>query len=205
MKYGEHGTDVHLFGKLLDTNCSYFETKYICKGIDLLEKKSTKLYRCESFFRNIKLDLPEIIKLLTKILGKKIENSPDGKNIQSRIREYFSNPYSSKLLEIDGISFLNIVRKEAVRIVRESSQAETEYRHRTSNDRLNTVESDIYNIDINEDSHMGFSRRAGGENPVEMAKNFYTIGKIFKPNGIEPLSTEFMNSIKEYQEVKKNY
>ena len=64
-------------------------------------------------YKQIKLNIQEIMELLIKIFGRKIENKYNGKTIQSRIREYFSHLQSTFVTETNGLEFLLIVKKES--------------------------------------------------------------------------------------------
>lgn len=210
LKHGEHGTDVHLFGKIIDTNAHYNEVKFISRGVEQLEKKRIKINRNETSYRNIKLNLPEILKTLNKIFGKRVENKFDNKNLQARIREYFSKFHTGAIIETDGLSFLHVVRKEAKHHINNYGTMDSESYCSSSQikkfDLTNHQESNednIYNIEcedtgafetINEEIH-----------PQERARNFYNINKIFKQDGINPLPKDFINTVKNYHTVKSQY
>lgn len=201
LKHGEHGSDILLFGELIDKNSSFSEVKYINRAVDLLGKKSVRLGRNESTFRSIKLNLPEIVKMLSKIFGKKLERKFDNKSVQTRIREFFQKSHSGLIMiETDGLNFLNLVKREAM------YQIEVEdYKNFNS---AGNYDSDIYNIETQEDPQP--AGRYPAEDPEETdpkarAKNFYSIKKIFKDNDIDPLSKKYLTDIREYQDVKNKY
>jgi hypothetical protein len=144
LKYGEHGSDILLFGELIDKNSSFTEVKYINRAVDLLGKKSVRLGRNESTYRSIKLNLPEIVKMLSKIFGKKLERKFDNKSVQARIREFFQKSHTGLIMiETDGLNFLNLVRREAIY----QSEVEASKNFPTEGN----YDSDIYNIETQED------------------------------------------------------
>jgi hypothetical protein len=189
LKHGEHGSDILLFGELIDKNSSFLEVKYINRAVDLLVKKSVRLGRNESTFRSIKLNLPEIVKMLSKIFGKKLERKFDNKSVQTRIREFFQKSHSGLIMI-------------------ETAMYQIEIEDSKNFNSAGNYDSDIYNIETQEDPQP--ADRNPAEDPEETdpkarAKNFYSIKKIFKDNDIDPLSKKYLTDIREYQDVKNKY
>lgn len=113
LKWSNTGSDILFIGKIIDSNASYYEVKYINKAVQLLKGKIVTFNKRVHSFKSLKLNIQEIMKILSKIFNKKIERTINGKSIQARIRDYFSHTYSSLITETNGQGFLMLVRKEA--------------------------------------------------------------------------------------------
>lgn len=113
LKWSNTGSDILFFAKIIDNNTSAYEVKYINKAVYQLKGKIVTFNKRVHSFKSLKLNIQEIMKLLSKIFNKKIERNMNGKSIQTRIRDYFSHQYTTLLTETNGQGFLHIVRKEA--------------------------------------------------------------------------------------------
>lgn len=156
--------------------------------------------------------MQEILNLLYKVFGKKIDQKIGGKTIQTRIRDYISSSHSTLVTETTGQGFLTIVRKESKNHI--TSPANPHYENYNDANSVDDFQDEQSPANLNSpegtggiyDVHWKPDNVQDNEtDPVQRAKNFYPIGNVFDTSDLNGLPKEYIQKIHEYQDVKYAY
>ena len=119
IKLGRDNNEISWFATLIEKNTDYLILTACAEAIQRMKSKYQDLNsKVDEPFKKLKMNVQDILRLLRKLFAKKIkEYERMGREIlQVRVRDYIIDIMPSMFMDISGLNFLEIVRREAIAI-----------------------------------------------------------------------------------------
>jgi len=184
-------SEIEWFAKLINSDADYIVSTACNDAIVLMQKQFLDLNsKYEDSFKSLKMDMPDIIRILNRVFDKKILDYEDlnGNKLPTRIREYIIAIQRNILEKISGLTFLEIVLREATLV-------------RCKLMRLNTVAEQM-KLSLNKPKNKKKMTIAELSKLIPKPGDFYGMNDLL---GMEEIKLPFgyVPQVKKYQHYQK--